>query len=252
MNTRRIVPVAAAPLAALATLAAAAHAAPIVTPGPSFTIGQPAQFGPRAADDRSAQFLIYSNFDDFSGSAISHGSAFAHDDILPDAGGVVDEFFFTIANLGNDTYTGGTAVVSFNEFSGDNFDPIGDQIGAFSVNLSSFTLGPGGIQVVIVDQLADLGINLDAGVGIFAGVSFEGGSFANNSGDLSDIGQGIFNPPAVGSSVDYVHIEGSGGTSFGGNPNANFGMQIVGIPAPGAAGLLAVLGVATRRRRRHG
>lgn len=100
---------------------------------------------------------------------------------------------------------------------------------------------------------------------LWAGLSFNdnGGTTGITVTQLGNVGWGIFNPVAVGSSTDIqfrgtnsgpsnVSNPAGGLTNFGGNPVANFGWKLETVPEPAsmAAIGLGIAGLLARRKRK--
>ena len=130
------------------------------------------------------------------------------------------------------------------------FNPI--PLSALSVNL--WTYAPG---VPL--------FTLPASGKIFMGVSWDNFADVTNSGisdlQLSKVGQGVFNPPVVGSSADSFWTSNGFGnnavnnplgitTNFGGSPVASFGDSLTTVPEPGSIAAVALGLLAFRIRRR--
>jgi hypothetical protein len=237
--------------------------------GQSLTIGQAQDFGNRATAGAS-----YSNIDTYTGSVFSNGGAatvsgngitrLVADDItfaLPYlAGQSFTQFTFSVANLNlvavsarprvrfwlADGAGGGPGTY----YSGIGYTFNAISFGANSVGLFSATLSPGFLQPA-------------AGQTLWAGITFDNNNGATGAtiAQLNNLGQGIFNPPAVGSSADRFFQTTAAGsffntnnpagtlTNFGGNPVGNFGWEFV-VPAPGSVALLGLGGLVASRRRR--
>lgn len=205
----------------------------------------------------------YSNIDGFTGQGFANGGAalqgtntitrLVMDDITPVAGGTVNYIRFSVANFN----TVAVSVRARIRFWADNAGVPGvENTAGFSFNPLSF--GPG-----VTTLTGTLGGALTIpGTKFWAGITFDnnnGGTGATLA-QMNNFGQGLFNPPAIGSSGDVAFETTAAGSffivdnpagatfNFGGNPVANFGWEFV--PAPSAMALLGLGGlVATRRRR---
>jgi hypothetical protein len=237
--------------------------------GQSYTLGQATDFGTRATPGAS-----YSNIDTFTGSAFSNGGAanqagnsitrMVADDIsfaLPYlAGQSFSQFTFSVTNL-NTVAVSARPRVRFwladgagggpgTYYSGIGYTFNAISFGANSVGLFTGTIGPGFLQPA-------------PGQTLWAGITFDNNTGATGAtiAQLNNLGQGIFNPPAVGSSADAFFQTTAAGsffgtnnpagtlTNFGGNPVGNFGWEFV-VPAPGSVALLGLGGLVASRRRR--
>lgn len=127
-----------------------------------------------------------------------------------------------------------------------------------AISLNTFTFAPGGTIFTI-----------PPGGKFWAGLAFDdaNGTTGATAAQLDQIGQGMYNPPSPGLSVDgFFFSSGVGDISasnpagsfaaspFGGNPVANLGWQFATepIPEPGSMTLCAVASgtIAAWRRRR--
>jgi hypothetical protein len=237
--------------------------------GHQYTLGEASPFGARATPGAS-----YSNIDTYTGSAFANGGSqnqsgntitrLVMDDLtfaLPYlAGQSFTSFTFSVANLNTVAVSarprvrfwvgdaaGGSPGTYYNAI-GYTFNPI--SFGANSVGLFTGTIGPGFFQPA-------------AGQVLWAGITFDNnvGATGATAAQLDNLGQGIFNPPAVGSSSDtFFATTGAGSffntnnpagsqSNFGGNPAANFGWEF-NVPTPGSIALLGMGGLLAARRRR--
>lgn len=205
----------------------------------------------------------YSNIDGFTGQGFAHGGAalqgtntitrLVMDDITPVAGGTVNYIRFSVANF-NTVAVSVRARIRFWDDAGGlpgNQNPAG-----FSFN--PFSFGPG--VTILTGTLG--GALTVPNAKFWAGMTFD-----NNSGgtgatlaQMNNFGQGLFNPPAIGSSGDVAFETTAAGSffivnnppgstfNFGGAPVANFGWEFV--PAPSSLALLGLGGLVASRRRR--
>jgi hypothetical protein len=233
--------------------------------GHQYTLGEGSPFGARATPGAS-----YSNIDTYSGQAYSNGGSTAGitrmvcDDLtfaLPYlAGQSFTSFTFSVSNLNTvavsarprvrfwRTVGAGGGPGTYYSAIGYTFNAI--SFGANSVGLFTGNIGPGFLQPA-------------AGQTLWAGITFDnnGGATGATNDQLNLLGQGIFSPPAVGSSADTFWSSTVGGSffnvnnpagsqsNFGGNPAANFGWEF-NVPTPGSIALLGMGGLLAARRRR--
>ncbi len=228
---------------------------------------------------QAGQVTAYSNVTTFSGYGYAGGGAtsvsgdtittMVADDITPVAGLAGDNvvsFTFSAGSF-NSTTVSARPIVSI--YEADNGGAPGTLLTTIVFNPIAFASDTVGLYTAT------------SATGFFAlpsGTFYAGLSFDNNSGatgatvaQLNNLGQGLFNPPTVGSSADsffQAMSAGSIGTNdpsgsfyfFGGSPVANFGWAFTVataaiVPEPssvvlsGIAGL-ALTGVALRRRAR--
>jgi len=130
---------------------------------------------------------------------------------------------------------------------GFSFNPI--TFAANSANLFFFDPGAG-----VLAQIA-------SGNRMWAGMTFDNVGATATSAQLDNLGQLLFNPPAIGSSQDVMFTTTAAGSffgtanpagsfqNFGGNPVANHGWEFV-VPAPTSLALLGLGGIVAGRRRR--
>jgi hypothetical protein len=241
--------------------------------------GPPALVTPARSD-----VVLYSNVTNFTGFGVTNGGAanvggdnittMVADDITPGPGldgGSVDAFTFSVANF-DASAVSARARVRFYAADGAGGGP-GTLITGFTFNpisfaantVSLFTFSNGGLPLFTIPK------------GTFwAGLTFDdnNGTTGATLSQLNNLGQGIFDPPTVGSSQDVAFGTDNAGSffssnpagslfNFGGNPNptANLGWEFLGtagvaaVPEPsplllGALASLLVTGGAWARRAR--
>lgn len=234
-----------------------------------------------------AQTVFYDNTANFSGFAFSNGGAAAQgtapaintittlvaDDIsLSDSRAVnITSFEFTVSNLSTtaikarprvrfylgDGANGGPGTL-LTGFSFGGATGVGSTFPARSViTLPEFTGNTSTLFTVPANSY------------FWAGVTFDNntGATGATAAQLNNLGQGLFDPPTIGNSVDAAFQTTAAGSflgnnpagglfNFGGSPIASFGWQFTGIaqtPEPGAVATLlgfGVSGLALLRRRR--
>lgn len=239
--------------------AGAASAEITVTPEfvRSFAVGAP-EFSTRANPN-----AYFSNVDTFSGSVTTNGGAtnFAGnvmtrmvvDDLtLTGPQTSLTRLSFSVANLNTGTNT--TARARIRLYADDNGGQPGTLI--TGVTTTTMTLGPSSVSmfVITVPAVAVPGK-------LWAGILFDnnGGLTGAGVAELNNLGQGVFNPPAIGSSQDLYFRTSAAGSFLGNNPPGgavsggagpvgNFAWELV--PSPGAAGVLGMVGLVALRRRR--
>ncbi len=243
----------------LMVLAGTAGAEIIVTPTfvKSFEVGVP------TFSERASPLACYSNIDTFKGTVNINGGAtnlsgnvmtrMVVDD-LNIAGGpnTLTKLTFSVASL-NESNTSARARIRL--YADDNDGAPGTLIAGFTT--TTFTFGPNSVS------LYSITIPATAVPGkVWAGILFDnnGGLTGAGTAQLNNVGQGVFDPPEVGSSVDlyfrtstsgsFLNSNPAGGVFSGGGagPIGNFGWEL--IPAPGALAALGLGGLAAARRRR--
>ncbi len=200
-----------------------------------------------------AQVLVYSNVTNFTGFGYASGvSATISGDgttaLLADelsfapgfAGSSINGFTFSTANLNPGAVTA-RPLVRFYDDSGSGGGP-GALLGGFNFNPISFAAGS--VQLFTFNSANEFTVPADDT--IWAAIAFDnnGGAEGDASlAQLNSLGQGIFNPPTVGSSGDFFFQSTSASSFltsnpagsfffFGGNPVANFGWAFTAPPPP--------------------
>jgi len=232
-----------------------------------------------AAGGARAQVVVYSNLGTFAGNASANGGAISQsgntitimeaDDITPVAGfagSSVTSFSFTVANT-NATAVTARAHARFWNNSGPGGGP-GTLLYTFDTPAQTYAANSVSPQPVVGVPAGSF--VLPSGT-FWAGLSFDdnNGTTGATVAQLNNLGQGIFNPPTVGSSLDRLFDTSSAGTfnfnnpsgsilaaPFGGNPAANLGWQftVQAVPEPTTLALCgfaaaSFAGSAWRRRR---
>lgn len=207
--------------------------------------------------------VIYSDTTTFSGEGFANGGAtviagndvtkMAADDITVApgfAGATVSSFTFSVANLNTSAVTA-QPLIRFYSNDGTSGGP-GTLLGAFTFNPISFSASVVGLFTFSGSNL----FTVPTSGTFWAGITFDDntGATGATAAQLNNLGQGLFNPPTVGSSTDAFFETTSAGTFtgnnpaggfdfFGGNPVANFGWSFSGTaatPEPGT-GMLSLL-----------
>jgi hypothetical protein len=226
--------------------------------------------------------VLYSNVTNFTGFGVTNGGAanvggnnittLLADDITPGPGldgGTVDAVTFSIANFDTSDVTA-RARVRFYAADGTGGGP-GTLITGFTFNPISFAAGTVGLFTFSNGGLPLFSIPKGT---FWAGLTFDdnGGTTGATLSQLNNLGEGIFDPPTVGSSTDSFFATNNAGSffgnnpaggffNFGGNPHANFGWEFLGtagtaaVPEPsplllGALASLLLTGGAWARRAR--
>ncbi|MFO0834252.1 MAG: hypothetical protein U0638_04720 [Phycisphaerales bacterium] len=163
----------------------------------------------------------------------------------------VSKMYFTVANL-NTTAVSARARL---RFYADNAGAPGTALTGFSFNPISFTANT--VSSFFFAPNISFSTNH-----IWIGMTFDnnGGATGATLAQLNNLGQGLYNPPVVGTSADKAFLTSSQGSwlsnnptgsvfNYGGNPVANIGYEL-DVPAPSAAALFGLVGFAASRRRR--
>lgn len=221
----------------------------------------------------------YDNTVNFGGQAFVNGGADATsitrlvaDDLTPDnsvgaAGLAVTSITFSVAN----TSATGASINARARIRFWNADGAGGGPGTYYSNpaavgfsFNPFTFAPG--VTLLTGTIAAGSMNMPSGT-FWAGLTFDnaGGATATQA-DLNLLGQGLFNPPVVGTSADTAFETTAAGSffttpnppgaqfNFQGTPKANFGWKFTtSNPVPEPASFIAigagVLALAASRRR---
>jgi hypothetical protein len=222
-----------------------------------------------------AQGTLYDNTTNFLGQAFANGNATnvagntitnLVADRITFTGGTgqsILSFTFSVANL-NAAAVSARPRVRFWQTDGAGGAP-GTLITGFSFNAISFNPG-----VALFSANIAAGSLVVPGSGdMWAGITYDDntGVTGATAAQLNNLGQGIFDPPTIGSSNDSHWISAAAGSNFvsnpagtitsspfAANPVANYGWKFVAAPEPGSLALLGLgglgaLGVLRRRRR---
>jgi hypothetical protein len=169
-------------------------------------------------------------------------------------------FAFSVVSF-NPTPVSARPLIRFYNNDGAGGGP-GTFIGGFNFNAISFP-GSGGVQTFSFNLTTPLLID-----GTFwAAMTFDnnGGATGATQAQMDQLGQGLFNPPSVGSSLDVFWQSTAAGTfaggnnpaggffNFGGTPVANFGWQFTTqpVPEPGVLAMIGGIGAFALIRRRR-
>jgi hypothetical protein len=231
-----------------------------------------------AAAISPAQVIVYDNTTNSMPSAFQNGGAttqagnntitrYVADDIQPIAGAgqSVTQVRLSVANLNNTPVTARPRVRFFLP-DGPGQAP---GTGLASLTFQTATFGASSISVIVSAPLAAGQFVLPSSSFFWAGVVFDdfGGTTGATQAQLNNLGQGIFNPPTVGSSVDIFFVSTAAGVpgdmpagtlqNFNGTPVANFGwqFQVSAVPEPttlalliGPTAIIALTRVCRRRK----
>lgn len=222
-----------------------------------FQIGTPATWSTARAGEG------YSNKTTFSGQAFANGGAdpnaaapitkLVADDInnvLP--GEKLTEFTFSVANLNTVAVSARARIRLY----ADNAGTPGTYITGWSFNPITFNAGSVGLWYTTLDPNTMPAMPAK----FWAGMTFDNASGSTATGvQLNSLGQGIYDPPTVGSSADQFFVTTAPGSflvsnpagslsNFGGAPVGNFGWEFKLTPEP-ASFVLAGLALLLIRRR---
>lgn len=220
-----------------------------------------------------AQIIVYGNTTSFSGSAFANAGAtstatgtFVVADgitVASGAGQSITNVVFSVANLDAATFTARPRL-RFWAADGPGGGP-GTLINGFSFAALSFTAN----NVTLLNASIIAGqLVIPANGQFWAGILFDGGGGTATVANLNNLGQGVFNPPTVGSSADQYWISTAAGSNLVNNPAgsfatlggglvSNFGWQFsiaAAVPEPatvaGGVGAALLAGFTLVRRRR--
>lgn len=222
-----------------------------------------------------ADVITYSDLTNFTGQAFSNGNATNqagntitnmvadHINFASFGGQLLTQCVFTVSNL-NASTVGARPRIRFYDDDGaagapgtNFFSVTFNAIGFAANSVNSFNFNPQGVLP---------GLTSPADGSFWVGITFDNntGATGATATQLNNLGQGLFDPPTVGTSEDTIFISSTAGV-FGSNPpgsvlsspfsaapNANFGWQFQAVPEPGSMTLLgiAVAGGLYRIRRK--
>lgn len=215
---------------------------------------------PAQADQQYSNVTTFGGQGYAPGGATSNGSFFITSMVADDltlaagsAGQAVTGFTFSVANF-NGSAVSARPSVFFYADNGSSGAP-GTLLASFTLNATSFTAN----SVALFTDNPGSPLFLAPSSGrMWAGVVFDNSGTAASGTQLNNLGQGIFNPPTIGSSADIFFQTTPSGSfpgnnppggfgSFGGNPPANFGWRIFGdvaaTPEGGSTVLFLMLGL---------
>jgi hypothetical protein len=228
-----------------------------------------------AAPASPGQVIVYDNTTTPLVSAFQNGGAanqggntitrYVADDVTPLAGFAgrsVTQFTLSVANL-NSTPVMARPRVRFFLPDGPGQAP---GTGLASLAFPATTFAATSISLITSSILAPGQFVIPTGFTFFwAGVVFDDNNGATGAtlAQLNMFGQGAFNPPSAGSSVDIFFLSSAAGVpgdnpagnlqNFGGSPPANFGwrFEVAAVPEPGPLVLLlpAAMGLLARAGR---
>jgi hypothetical protein len=185
----------------------------------------------------------YSNISNFTGQGFANGGSalqgsntitrLVADDITPTgvhAGMTVAQWTFSVANF-NAVPVIARPRVRFYLADGSSGGP-GTLLVGFSFN--AITIPAGSVQLLTA---TGAGFPMP-GTRFWAGLTYDNNNGATpaTAAQLDQLGQGLFSPPTIGSSLDQMFVTGAAGSflasnpagslnNFGGTPPANFGWE---------------------------
>ena len=193
--------------------------------------------------------LRYSNVTTFLGSGVTNGGAalqgantitrLTADDLTPVGGGLdVIEFKFSVVNF-NQTQVNFRPRVRFWHADGPAGAPgtYYSTPAAVGFSFNPISMNPG--TATVLTAAIGAGLFTMPTNPFWAGVTFDNnnGATGATAAQLNNLGQGLFNPPTVGSSVDQFFVTTAAGSffplnspagtigNFSGTPIANFGWE---------------------------
>ena len=232
-----------------------------------------------AAASAQAQVSVYDNTENFEGATASNGGVTAAsgtrytylvaDDLTysPLAAGLtVSQFTFSVGNTNTASEPIKPEVRFFNS-DGANGGP-GTLLEGY--NFNAVTIPAGEVEGFNYAPAAGTSFQLRSTGTIWAGITFANSGSSESAAIINNFGQGLFNPPLIGSSADQVFVSSATGTFAASNPAgtvatspyagyvANFEWQLqvltLPVPEPSTMALSAigfiVCAVAVARRRR--
>ncbi len=232
----------------------------------SYQIGVP-QHGPspRFGFPGYANRTNFTGFGAVNGGAASTtvGTVAVMDDINPDAasgaiGGTLGSLYFSVYNSDATTDFTARARVRFFDTTGAGGGP-GALLLAVTFNPISFTHG----QVsVFTSDFSSFAFAIPAH--FWAAEFFDAASPSTATlTQLNELGQGLFDPPTLGTSLDEDFVTTAAGapaanpagsirnSPFAANPRANYGWEFDAVPEPTSIAALGIGALALLRRRRR-